>query len=264
MTSAQQVDMTILDEVVREASRRYMFDAVAVHRIRLKGPADYVTEVDSSVQAYIKGELAKHYPEIQFTGEEDDDPHADFNGLVWALVPVDGTTNLIHQMHHSAIALALLDGGTVIKAMVYQPYLDEMFTAELGKGAFLNGKPIHVSMVADLGMALIGLGTSHKGINRTTAAAQFNMFGKVFENCADIRRSGSASLDLAWVAAGRLDGFLERDVKLWDHAAGRLLVTEAGGVVTDWQGGDLGSAMHTSIVAGNAYVAEHLREVFLQ
>lgn len=264
MASAEQVDMTVLDEVVREASRRYMFDTVAAHRIRLKGPADYVTEVDSSIQNYIKNELAERYPDIQFTGEENNDQDADFNGLVWALDPVDGTTNLIHHMHHSAISLALLDGGAVIKAVIYQPYLDEMFTAELGKGAFLNGKPIHVSAVADLGMALIGLGTSHKGISRAEAAAQFQMFGKVFESCADIRRSGSASLDLAWVAAGRLDGFLERDVKLWDHAAGRLLVTEAGGVVTNWQGGDLGSAIHTSIVAGNPYVAEHLREVFLQ
>ena len=261
MTGAEQVEMAVLTDIVREAARRYMFDTVAAHRIQVKGLGDFVSEVDSDIQKYIHGELAERYPGIQFLGEEDGQQNVDFDGTYWVLDPVDGTSNLIHGVKHSAISLALMTGTTSEKAVVYQPYLDEMFTAERGKGAHLNNKPIHVSMTGDMGMALIAVGTSP--YHREMAGPNFTIIREVFERCADIRRSGSAALDMAWVAAGRYDAYFEGRVKLWDCAAGRLLVEEAGGKTVSWAGEPLGNAMESSIVTGTPEIVNQLQQYFL-
>ncbi|MBW3088556.1 inositol monophosphatase [Bifidobacterium sp. 82T24] len=250
-----------MTDIVREAAHRYMFDTVAAHRIRVKGMGDFVSEVDSDIQQFIHDELAARYPDIQFLGEENGEQNVDFNGVYWVLDPVDGTSNLIHGVKHSAISLALMNGTNSEKAVVYQPYLDEMFTAERGKGSHLNGKPIHVSMTADMGMALIAVGTSP--YHREMAGPNFTIIREVFERCADIRRSGSAALDMAWVAAGRYDAYLESRVKLWDCAAGRLLVEEAGGKTINWSGEALGNAMESSIVTGTPEIVEQLQQYFL-
>ncbi|PJM74166.1 inositol monophosphatase [Bifidobacterium primatium] len=262
MTGADHVEITVLTDIVREAAKRYMYDKVAARRIQVKGLGDFVTEVDSDIQNFIHAELLKRYPDIQFLGEENGEQNVDFSGTYWVLDPVDGTSNLIHDYHHSAISLALMEGVYSVKCVIYNPYLDEMFTAVKGQGAFLNGKPIHVSTTGDMGMALIGVGTSP--YHRDLAASSFTIIREVFERCADIRRSGSAALDMAWVAAGRLDAYFEGRVKLWDCAAGRLLIAEAGGVTMNWEGQQIGNALESSIVTGTPEIVEQLQNYFLE
>ena len=151
----------------------------------------------------------------------------DRKGSIWILDPVDGTTNLIHDFQHSTISLAYAKGGKILFGVVYDPFHEECFTAELGKGAFLNGKPIQVSKKEQLGDCLTAIGTS-PGC-REHADENFARMRRIYDQCQDIRRIGSAALELSYVACGRLDGFYEENLKIWDYAAGSLLVTEAGG-----------------------------------
>ncbi|MCD8084463.1 MAG: inositol monophosphatase, partial [Clostridiales bacterium] len=202
--------------------------------IRVKGVSDYVTEVDFLVQHLVKNRLHELYPEIQFMGEEKDNADIDFSGDVWILDPVDGTLNLIHDFRESTLSLGLWHDGRVCMGLVYQPYTDEMFTAEYGGGAFLNGNPIHVSAETELKKSLISTGTTP--YQKEKADENFRDFKEIFLRCADIRRLGSAALELAFVAAGRLEVFYERGLKPWDFAAGLLLVQEAGGRVTGFDG----------------------------
>lgn len=195
--------------------------------IREKSRTDYVTDVDIRVQKQIFEELKKIQPEAQFLGEEKDNQHIDKEESTWILDPVDGTTNLIHDFLHSTISLAYRRNGKILFGVVYDPYRQECFTAELGRGAFLNGCPIHVREKKNLDQCLIAMGTS-PGC-RKHCDENFARMRNVFEKCQDIRRLGSAALELSYVACGRLEGFYEEYLKIWDYAAGSLLVTEAGG-----------------------------------
>ncbi|MBT1166653.1 inositol monophosphatase family protein [Bifidobacterium simiarum] len=258
------VNIADLVTIVRAAATRFVMGKAggeARTHITVKGVADFVTEVDTNVQSFVKSRLADRYPDIQFLGEENGEQDVDFDGLYWVLDPIDGTTNLIHDYHHSAISLGLLRGGETLKAVLYQPWSEEMFTAEAGRGAFLNGKPIHVTDEADMSRALINVGTSP--YHHELAERNFDIMRRVFVDSADIRRTGSAALDLAYVACGRADGYFEGSIKLWDYAAGRLLVTEAGGTVSNWQGDDLGHRMETAVLAGTPAIADLLRERYL-
>lgn len=195
--------------------------------VKEKGRADYVTEVDIRVQRLIFEELRKIDPSVQFLGEEKENQEIDRNGNFWILDPVDGTTNLIHDFAHSTISLAYTSEGKVVFGIVYDPFHKECFTAEFGKGAYLNGNLIHVSRSKAMSESLIAIGTSPG--NRTYADQTFAKMKQVFDNSQDIRRIGSAALELSYVACGRLDGFYEENLKIWDYAAGALLVEEAGG-----------------------------------
>lgn len=197
--------------------------------IREKGRTDYVTEVDVRVQRQIFEALKELDPAAQFLGEEKENQGIDREGSIWILDPVDGTTNLIHDFQHSTISLAYAKGKKVRFGVVYDPFREECFTAELGKGAFLNGRPIQVSGKKRLGDCLIAMGTS-PGC-REHADENFARMRRVYDRCQDIRRIGSAALELSYVACGRLDGFYEENLKIWDYAAGSLLVTEAGGTM---------------------------------
>lgn len=197
--------------------------------IREKGRTDYVTEVDVRVQRQIFEALKELDPAAQFLGEEKENQGIDREGSIWILDPVDGTTNLIHDFQHSTISLAYAKGGKVRFGVVYDPFREECFTAELGKGAFLNGRPIQVSGKKRLEDCLIAMGTS-PGC-REHADENFARMRRVYDRCQDIRRIGSAALELSYVACGRLDGFYEENLKIWDYAAGSLLVTEAGGTM---------------------------------
>lgn len=195
--------------------------------VKEKGKADYVTEVDIRVQKLIFEELKKIDPSAQLLGEEKENQDIDREGNFWILDPVDGTTNLIHDFAHSTISLAYARQGKVVFGVVYDPFHGECFTAQLGEGAYLNGSVIHVSQRKSLGESLIGIGTSPG--NRTDAGKTFARIKQVFDQSQDIRRIGSAALELSYVACGRLDGFYEENLKIWDYAAGALLVEEAGG-----------------------------------
>ncbi len=249
MVMTEQIQLESVKEIILEASCLFA-DRQAAGHTKTKGVADYVTEVDFAVQKFIRENLAKLYPDIQFMGEEKDNTGIDFDGLVWVLDPVDGTTNLIHDYCASAISLALLEKGEPVMGFIYHPYLREFYFAQKGKGSFCNGLPIHVSNAETLDKSLIAIGTSP--YYKNLAQQNFSIFQRVFEKCQDIRRSGSAAIDLAFVAAGRIEGYFEQGLKLWDYAAGMLLVREAGGRALDFEGEELQAKQINSVVAGNA------------
>lgn len=230
--------------------------------IQVKGVADFVTQVDFQVQEMMKNGLKELYPKIQFMGEEKDNSDIDFQKPVWILDPVDGTTNLIHDYHQSALSLALCVEREIVLGIVYQPYTDEMFLAQRGKGAWLNGSPIHVSGIDRLEESLVAIGTSPWAHDR--ADENFGVFKEIFSNCTDIRRTGSAAYDLACVACGRTEAFVERNLKPWDFSAGLLLVREAGGTVSDYEGGEIDFTGPSDIVAGNGCIGEKIVEDILK
>ncbi len=235
----------------------------AAGHITVKGASDYVTEVDRQVQDFIQKELGEKYPEIQFLGEEKSNEEVDLSGLVWVLDPVDGTTNLIHDYRRSSISLALMENGQTLLGVVYQPYTDEMFWAEKGKGACLNGRRIHVSRAETMEECMFAFGTAPYDKEKF-GEESFRKIYRVFMDSQDIRRSGSAAIDMAETAAGRIDGFFERKLSIWDYAAGRLLVAEAGGKATDFEGIELGCAMKSSVVCGNPAIHALLVQKYLK
>ena len=234
-------------------------DSSRASQIKTTGACDYVTQVDIQVQKLIKEGLYQMYPQVQFMGEEQDNTAIDRKGDFWILDPVDGTTNLIHDFRHSTLSLAYAEAGTVELGIVYQPYTDEMFVAVKGKGAFLNGKPIHVSEAKTLSESLVTIGTSP--YYHELADWIFKVFKEVFLSCQDIRHLGSAALDMAYVACGRVDAFFEAILQPWDFAAAKLLIEEAGGKVTDFSGNDIPTGEPAEILAGNGKINEELLEI---
>ena len=230
-------------------------------KIKEKGFGNYVTEVDMNVQRFIEGKLKELAPGIQFMGEEKNNDDIDFTKPVWILDPVDGTSNLIHDLQNSVISLALYSCRELVMGVVCHLFADETFYAEKGKGAFLNGQPIHVSAVDDFSRSLVSIGTSP--YFKEMAKENFSIFQTIFENCEDIRRIGSAALDLAYVATGRLEAYLEKRLNPWDFAAGVLLVQEAGGCVTDYSGGPLDVTQTADIFAGNGIIDRKIRKELL-
>lgn len=255
------IDYKLVKQIVRQASKLFT-DRESAGRIKEKGMCDFVTAVDEAVQNFIQKELQLLYPDILFMGEESTEASIDMNRLVWVLDPVDGTTNLIHDYKNSAISLALLDKKEVIAGIIYDPYLDEMYFAEKGKGAYLNEQPIHVSNAKSMSESLIAIGTSPYYKNE--AADNFKTFEKIYMDCQDIRRTGSAALDLAHIACGRIEGYLEKKLKIWDFAAGALIVREAGGCVFDYEGNDRTMEPIGDVVAGNGSVAKILARDYIK
>ena len=171
-----------------------------------------------------------------------------------------GNTNLIHDYRASAISLALMDQGETVLGIIYNPYRKEMYTAWAGQGCFCNGKQIFVSSPASMEECLISIGTSP--YYKEMREENFRLFEKVYADCVDIRRCGSAAVDLSDVAAGRLDAYFEKRLKLWDFAAGMLLVKEAGGLVLNCDGGPVRCDMVEDIVAGAPAIVRLLCEKY--
>ncbi len=226
--------------------------------VKVKGIADFVTEVDVTVQKVMREGLEKLYPDIAFMAEEKNNNEIDPKSDFWILDPVDGTTNLMYDYHASALSLAYLENGIPTFGLVYNPQTEELFEAEHGKGAFLNGKPIHVTDSDQMADCLFSVGTSP--YNKELADVNFDLFKRVWIDARDIRRSGSAALDLCYVAAGRTDGFFERNLKPWDYAAGMLIVHEAGGIVTDFDGEVLQFQVPSDVMAGNGRINAVLKK----
>ncbi|RSX58386.1 inositol monophosphatase [Bifidobacterium samirii] len=235
-----------------------LITVAGAHEIVVKGRADYATRVDLGIQTFLRTELAHMYPQVQFLGEERHEQDADLGRPCWVVDPIDGTTNLIHDYRFSAISLALLDGGEPVMAVVFQPFSGEMFTACLGCGAFLGDRALSVAKDRELSESLVAVGTSPYDREPADVDRNFAVLRSVFDHCADIRRSGSATLDMAWVAAGRVDAYCENNVKLWDYAAAKLLITEAGGIMVDYQGRPIAHQMNTGVIAGSASVVQAL------
>ena len=253
-----EISLDGLADIVR-GTKKIIMDAEARAHIHRKGPADFVTEVDFHVQEYLSGQLARLYPEIQFMGEEKDNRELDLDGALWILDPVDGTTNLIHQYRQSSVSLGLAVGRQVVAGIVYNPYSEELFSAKKGEGAFCNGQAMHVSAAESLAESLVEFGTSpyyHEYADWT-----FDKAREIFLRCQDIRRTGSAALDIAYVAAGRSEAFYEKRLSPWDYAAGLLLVQEAGGRVTDFKGNPLDPTGPSELLATNGRVHEEIRGI---
>ena len=248
--------MTALTDSLAEGSVQAVLEAgelltdpAAVQSIRSKGETDYVTNVDVAVQAFLRKRLAALAPDVQFMGEEQDNTGLDWSRPCWILDPVDGTTNLIHDFRHSAVSLALAEGGQVVFGVIYHPYTDECYTARRGGGAFRNGQPLRVSAVSCLADSLLSAGTVPG--RRELADEAFRQMRALYDRCQDVRRTGCASLDLCWVACGRLEGYVELSLQPWDYAAGLLLVEEAGGSVTAPDGTPLSLTAGSGVLASN-------------
>lgn len=224
--------------------------------IKTKGRADYVTQVDTDIQNFLARELGSRFPDIQFLGEEEG-LHEMSGDTYWILDPIDGTTNLIHDYQHSVVSLALCEKGEITMGVVYDPFREDVYYAQKGKGSFLNGSPIHVSEAESLSETIVSVGTSP--YDRELSEQNFQRIRRVFDSAQDIRRTGTAAMDLAYVACGRTGGFFEPRLSPWDFAAGQLLVREAGGMVTDFAGETLNLLARGSVVASNGKIHEELR-----
>ena len=228
---------------------------MAAH-VQEKGLADYVTQVDIAVQDFLKKALFDIASDIQFLGEETGLQEMEADSF-WILDPVDGTTNLMHDYQHSVVSLALCRQREIVTGIIYDPFREEVFWAVKGQGSFLNGAPIQVSEARQLSDTIIGLGTA----KRELADENFARFRRVFGQSQDVRRIGSAALELAYTACGRQGGYFEAYLNPWDYAAGMLLVQEAGGMVTDFAGNSLDPGKGSSIVGTNGAVHGELLQL---
>jgi myo-inositol-1(or 4)-monophosphatase len=247
---AYSATMNVMVGAARKAARALKRDYGEVEHLQVsvKGPANFVTSADRRAEETLRAELAKARPNYGFLGEEGGRREGSDKTHTWIVDPLDGTTNFLHSLPQFAISIGLEREGTIVAGVIYNPVTDELFIAERGKGAFLNDRRLRVAGRKRLTEAVVACPLPHYGRGdhelglRELAAVQ----GKV----AGLRRFGSAALDLAFIAAGRLDIYWERNLSPWDMAAGLLLVREAGGFVTDLDGND---AMFAKghIVAGN-------------
>ena len=206
-------------------------------RVSTKGQRDFVTEVDRAAEAAIIETLSTAYPQHAFLAEESGASAGQRDAeYTWIIDPLDGTTNFIHGFPQYAVSIGLRQRGVLTQAVVYDPSRNELFTASRGRGAFLNDRRIRVSRRSKLRESLIGTGFPFRQLEHLDEYVR--MFKRITEETAGIRRPGAAALDLAYVAAGRLDGFWEFGLSPWDMAAGTLLIVEAGGLVSDFDGED--------------------------
>lgn len=205
----------------------------SVVQVQTKAPFDYVTQVDRASEAIISEMIHTHFPDHQIISEEAENEELR-DGISWIVDPLDGTTNFIHGFPFVAISVAICLDREPLLGWVFDPIRNELFSGRRGGGAYLNGKRIQVSHVEHLHDALVATGFPHR--TRHLIEPYLNTFRGIFNAVSGIRRAGSAALDLAYLASGRVDGFWEAGLKVWDVAAGSLLVKEAGGYVTDFWG----------------------------
>lgn len=201
--------------------------------IRKKGPLDIVTIADEQAELLIVNGIKKHFPDDAIIAEEGNS-RSGTSEFSWIIDPLDGTTNFSHRLPHFAVSIAVERNGQVIHGLVFDPMKEELFEAHLGQGASLNGHPIQVSGCLDLGDALAVTGFSYDRRQRMDYLLQ--RVRLLLDECQGLRRLGSAALDLAYVASGRFDVFIEDGLNSWDIAAGQLLVSEAGGCVSLFNG----------------------------
>ncbi len=228
-----------------------------VLRAEEKTPADFVTEVDKRSEEAILNFLSRHFPHDAVVAEESG-THAGTSAYRWYIDPLDGTKNYMHGFPVFSVSIGVAKGDDIVAGVVYLPILEELFTAEKGKGAFLNGKPIRVSDVRDWHRVLLATGFPHN--NRDLLEIYLRSFRALFHRVSAIRRVGSAAADLAYLACGRFDGFWELRLNRYDIAAGILLIQEAGGLISDVIGGtryfDTGN-----VLAANPHIYNGMLEI---
>jgi len=249
--------LNVMMGAARKAGRGMVRDFGEVEKLQvsMKGTSDFVTSADTKAEKLLRQELQKARPGYGFLLEEGGEIGGDDKSHRWIVDPIDGTTNFIHGIPHFAVSIGLERDGEIIAGVVYEPLTDSMFHGEKGQGAFLNEWRLRVSARRKLEEAVITTGIPHRG--RPGHDVFIKELVAVMENTAGVRRFGSASLDLAYVAAGRCDGYWERAIQPWDMAAGLVLVKEAGGYVSDLDGKQ--DMMGTGdVVAGNDHLHSKL------
>lgn len=222
--------------------------------INQKSFSDFVTKVDFESEKIIIESLKKHFPEHRIMAEESE---KDFKKAeyLWIIDPLDGTTNFIHGFPFIAISIALMHRGELVLGVIFDPLREELFYAEKGIGAFLNGKRISVSSTKDPKYSLIATGFPFR--NKSYVESYVKIFHQMLYSVNDLRRAGAAAIDLAYVACGRVDGFFEYSLSPWDIAAGVVLIKEAGGKVSDFKGKDE-YMVSGNIIAGNPEIHDFL------
>lgn len=223
--------------------------------VTTKGRNDFVSDVDRLAEREIISVIAKAYPDHAIMAEESG--NSGESDTVWIIDPLDGTTNFLHGFPHYCVSIAVMVRGKIEHGVVYDPLREELFTASRGDGAQLNDRRLRVGKRKELANALLATGFPFK--NPQHLPAFLNTFNSLFTQVADVRRTGSAALDLAYVAAGRLDGYWEIGLEKWDLAAGVLLIEEAGGVVSDFVGGE-NYINSGNVVVGNLNVQKYMLE----
>jgi myo-inositol-1(or 4)-monophosphatase len=252
--------MNVMIGAARKAGRSLARDFGEVEQLQvsIKGPGNFVSAADHKAEEIIYRELSKARPGYSFLMEERGEVVGDDKSHRWIVDPLDGTTNFLHGIPLFAISIGLERSGEMVAGVIYNPATDELFTAERGGGAFVNDRRLRVSARKNLSDGVIGCGVPHlgRGMHGRFLVQLRHVMGEV----AGVRRFGAASLDLAYVAAGRMDGFWEEGLSPWDMAAGVILIREAGGFVSDMSGGTdmLGSG---TMVAGNEHIHKALVEV---
>ena len=262
-------NITVMANAAQKAAKRLLRDFAEVEQLQvsIKGPSDFVSQADIRAEQTLKEELTKARPGYAFLMEESGASGSDNWAWRWVVDPLDGTTNFLHGIPHWAISIGLerrLPDGTseLAAGLIYAPAADEMFWAEKGGGAFVNEKRMRVSARRDMTEAVFATGVPFRAVS----AARRNAFSRtmisLMPQVAGIRRFGAAALDLAWVAAGRFDGYWELGIHPWDMAAGLLMVREAGGYATST--GDEDSRDSGNVVAGNPHLHAKLRAAVIQ
>ena len=256
---ARSALMNVMVGAAMKAGRSLVRDFGEVENLQVsqKGPGDFVSQADKKAEKIIHDELARARPGYSFLMEEGGAIEGDDPQHRWIIDPLDGTTNFLHGIPVFSISIALERQGQIVAGLVFNPVMDELYTAERGGGAYVNDRRIRVAGRKDLHDCVIGTGVPHLG--RGDHGQYLRQLAAVMSTVSGIRRMGSAALDLCYVAAGRIDGFWENGLSPWDIAAGVLIIREAGGFITDAAGrSDVLAA--PMVVAGNEDIQNRLRQ----
>jgi len=262
-------NLTVMANAAQKAAKRLLRDFAEVEQLQvsIKGPSDFVSQADLRAEQTLKEELNKARPGYSFLMEESGASGSDNWAWRWVVDPLDGTTNFLHGIPHWAISIGLerrLPDGTseMAAGLIYAPTVDEMFWAEKGGGAFMNERRLRVSARREISEAVFATGIPFGAVSPPRRHAFSRTLASIMPHVAGVRRFGAAALDLAWVAAGRYDGYWELGIKPWDMAAGLVLVREAGGYATDPEEGEPRDT--GNIVAANPHMHPKLRGFVLE
>ena len=252
------IDNNYVKEVVTSVKDIFM-KPIEDNEIHFKGVANIVTDSDIKVQKIISEKLKDKYPDVIMIAEElEQDYKIDKNKAYFILDPIDGTTNFKYELNFSAVSLAYVEEGTIVYGIIYNPYTDEIFEGYLGKGAYLNGKRIHANQNQYLKDSIIAFGTCP--YNKSYAKEIFESVYKLFMKSFEVRRLGSAALDMCYVACGRLDVFLEKELKVWDIAAGYIIAKEAGATVVKYSGDKFETIEHSGVIVAHEHLIKEILE----